>query len=440
MQEPIQLDEDKDEVVTARDPKTQILALKELAADSNVAELEQMFGGFDAFDFLGVSRLEETHSDILAWLLSPEGVHSMGDHFLALLLRETNVATMGRLPDAIWSETSVQREWRNVVDGKIGYLDILLVNRRAKYVCAIENKLFSGEHDEQLTRYRKAVEHKFTGFNWIYLFLTRHGTLPQRDVEQAHWQPMDYTTILRMVENTVDQVSDYAEEEEVAFLQQYATTLRRRIVHDTRIRRLANRMYLKHREAIDLIVENRDAHIAEVKEYCHCAIKQYANWKYVGEHRNGKLIRFIDRSWEEFEIFKMEPRSANTDPPCLLLIDFDFREVGMVKLLLTLMTGEDEDARKQVFDETQGRHPHIFDHRGDRKGGTYGSSHIRLYASEPALREKDFIEGDSAAWRESITGRLSDFAKNEFPPMNKVIVECLRNIQDASVRRQASAG
>ena len=36
--------------------------------------------------------------------------------------------------DTDWSKTEILREWRNVVDGKIGYLDILILNRDADCV------------------------------------------------------------------------------------------------------------------------------------------------------------------------------------------------------------------------------------------------------------------------------------------------------------------
>ena len=46
-----------------------------------------------------------------------------------------------------------------------------------------------------------------------------------------------------------------------AFLSQYATCLRRNIVPDTTVERMATRIYLQHREAIDLIIKHRVAYI-----------------------------------------------------------------------------------------------------------------------------------------------------------------------------------
>ena len=61
-------------------PGSQMKGLKEFEADPDLAHLEQMLGEFDAFAFLGVSRSEETHSNILAWLPSQnEGGHRRTD-------------------------------------------------------------------------------------------------------------------------------------------------------------------------------------------------------------------------------------------------------------------------------------------------------------------------------------------------------------------------
>ena len=126
--------------------------LMDLKADPDFSQMEAMINEFDALKVLGVSRREEAHSDVLAWLLNPKGDHLMGDYFLRSFLRETKAATAEQLRDSNWSNTNVLREWYNVVEGRAGRLDILILNQDAQFLCAIENKVFSGEHSGQLTR------------------------------------------------------------------------------------------------------------------------------------------------------------------------------------------------------------------------------------------------------------------------------------------------
>ena len=120
---------------------------------------------------------------------------------------------------------------------------------------------------------------------------------------------------------------------------------------------------------------------------------------------------------------------ADTIQHGLHSMGFDFRKYGVVKLNLTIMTGTKEDARRSLYDMTQGRHPAIFDHRGDELGGSNRPSTIRLYSSDPILSESDFIDGDRSYWSRKVNTLLSNFAASDFPAMKRIIVERLRRIE-----------
>ena len=306
--------------------------LEKFAADPELARLEEMLTEFDAFAFLGVSTSEEIHSRILAWLLNPQENHSTGDFFLTNFLLATTAATDEQIRSIDWSESTVQREWRNVVHGKTGYLDILVVNTGSAFACAIENKIFAREHGEQLTRYRQALEQEYGGFHRSHLFLSPQGTPPERLEERDFWTPVDYGTILRLVEETWKCGVDRQDRTVAAFLQQYATTLRRRIVPDTNLKQLATRLYLRHREAIDLINRYKGTYyLDDLREICREAIECRESWYLVGERNRGELIGLIDASWQDFSMFHTGTAwLPQTDS--LMIMDFDFREVGLAGL------------------------------------------------------------------------------------------------------------
>ena len=403
------------------------LILEDFAADPELARLEEILAEFDLFAFLGLSTSEEVHSRILAWLLNPQENHSMGDFFLTNFLLETKAATDQQVRAVDWSESGVQREWRNVVDGKTGFLDILILNTRAAFACAIENKILTGEHGEQLTRYRQALEQKYGAFHRSYLFLSPQGIPPARPEERSVWTPVDYGTILRLIEKTHRSGADRQNPAVGAFLQQYATTLRRRIVPDTSLERLATRIYLRHREAIDLINRYRGRYYRDdVREICIEAIERQDGWDLIGERDRGELLGFIDTSWQEFSLFHTGT-SWRSQTDSLMILDFDFREMGQVKLILTMSTADNEDIRKLLFHKTKEQHPHIFNHRGDRRG-EYNDSTVRLYASEPILGEADFVGGDISAWSDKVLEWVCNFAQNDFPEMNEIILGSFREI------------
>ena len=159
------------------------------------------------------------------------------------------------------------REWGNVVDGQQGYLDILIVNHAEHMLCAIENKVFSGEHSEQLTRYRKALERDYSTFSRHYVFLTPGGSKPLREEEQEHWTALTYAAVFDIIQQMVENNGDSADEAVRAFLRQYATTVRRNLMPETSVSQLAHRIYLEHREAVDLLVQHRPDWVAETKQW-----------------------------------------------------------------------------------------------------------------------------------------------------------------------------
>ena len=173
----------------------QAAMLHTLIADERLKRLASLAAQrrteFDAFDFIGQLRLEsgeslwaseEFHSNLLAWLLRPNQIHGLGDRFLKPLL--VSAGAPEDSPAIDWLATEVIREWEHVVCGQQGYLDILILNEPAQVLCAIENKTFSSEHHEQLTRYRKALEIAYPTFARHHVFLTPQGTEPYRDEER----------------------------------------------------------------------------------------------------------------------------------------------------------------------------------------------------------------------------------------------------------------
>ena len=415
---------------------SQLSSLEKFDADPDLARLEEMLAEFDAFAFLGVSSSEEIHSKILAWLLDPRGNHSAGDFFLTNFLLETGSVTSDDIHAIDWSETLVQREWRNVVDGRTGFLDILILNTVASFACAIENKVFSGEHSSQLTRYRKALEQEYGSFHRSHLFVSPPGTPPERPEEQRFWTPVDYATILRLVKMTLEDGVSLDNQEVTAFLRQYATTLRSRIVPNTSMKQMASRIYLQHREAIDLIDCHKDSYLNDLREICKEVIGQQESWCLIGERVQGKLVGFIDTDWKEFGVFRTGTGwCPQTDS--LLMLDVDFRVIGQVTLILTISTANDEYVRKQLFEKTQGRCPGIFNHRGSPRGG-YNKGYIRLYASEPILSESDFIYGDRVSWRDRVREQVSNFAENEYRKMNQIILDSFQEIEAKLGHQQAS--
>ena len=413
----------------------QISVLENFATDNpDLEELTRLTSEFDALSFLGLSNSEETHSDILAWLLNPGENHGAGDCFLKDFLVRAGAVTQEEAYSHDWSGTTVRREWRNVVEGQPGFLDILVLNQSENFACAIENKILSWEHSAQLSRYRKALEARYPRLRRSHLFLSPVGTLPERAEDQASWIPVDYGKVLVSVKHTLRVGVDQEHPAAAAFLRQYITTLRRNIVPDTTIASMATRLYLQHREAIDLIFKHREAYIEDLMQFCREAVMQQGDWVVDALHDSktpDKLVGFFHSDWKRFDSFRAG-KGWNRESDAALRFHFDLRETGRVNLILTIpQQGESDDAtRSELFNMGQ-QHPDVFDHRGSGYGGRYTASWIRLHVSEPVLSEEDFLTWDREGARQKTLSWFAKFTVDEFPTMNEAIVACFGKVDES---------
>ena len=415
---------------------SKLRALRDFATDNlDLQRLEEMLAQakaqpaeFDLFEVLNLWWQEDVHSRTLTWLLNPNGSHGVSDYFLKNFLLASGSLSGG---DATgdWSKAESQREWYCVVDGGAGWLDILVVDHDNKFLCAVENKVFSPEGGRQLTHYRKALEAAYPNFTRHYVFLSPGGMESQWEDEREHWMPMTYTTILELVEQTIEDNAAKMSEDVRVFLRQYANALRRMIVPETsEVQQLAREIYLKHRVAIELIIRHKPNLVDEAKNLFKEAIQRQENWKL--DHRPGGLVGFSHVKWGNFDVFRT---GTTLGSKALVQFAFDTREEGRVMLILTILPGNEESARRRLFEAAQ--NSPLFDSKGHRFGG-WSDSWIRLHVSETILDESDFDNwGDQESIRAKIRAWVADFAENQFPPMNDVIVNCLREY-DAETQGQ----
>ena len=411
-----------------------IAGLNKLGADDHIKRLEELFEKnrteFDAIDFIGRMQpdsgqalwaSEEFHSKVLAWLLDPKESHGFGDRFLNdFLLRA------GLEPAVIRTDlaaTEVIREWGNEVDGQYGYLDLLIVNESARFLCAIENKVFSSEHSEQLTRYRIALERGYSDFTRRFVFLTRSGVSPYRREEREHWTSVPYAAVFEIVQQILENCGKSASEDVQAFLRQYATTLRRNIMPDTSISQLARRIYLEHWEAIELIVGNRPNWVAECKQWLKEATARQSEWILDLEGR--EIVRFRPRDWDAYEATQTGIGWA-PGSKALLLFEFKFYD-GVPWLCIALSPGDSNNGRlRDKLFEAARQSPDLFSPRtiSLNDGWTF------LHEEDYILDDSDYGVGwDDGTTRAKLDAWVDNFAANQFPALNEVIVNCLREYE-----------
>ena len=375
----------------------------------------------DLLAIIGVQWSEAVHSNFLAWLLNPTANHGIGDYFLKnFLLLTGEPSEIDAVAD--WGDSTVQTEWYCVVDEVPSYLDILILNRSARFLCAIENKILAPEGGDQLTRYRKGLEAEYPNFTRRHIFLSPQGICAQRCEERKYWKPMDYTAILGLVEQTAAN-NDLAISDEVrVFLRQYAITLRRNIVPETtEMQQLARKLYLEHREVIALINRHQPDWVRETMQILKEAVAQQNGWA-LDKGPNG-FVRFRPVAWDEFPATRTGTGWADT--PSLLLYEFKFYG-GKPWLELTLASGEDEAIREKLL-ETAHQNPAAFRYAASALNPNWTKLHMaRDYILDDADYGVGWDNGDSS---DKIKAWVADFAENQFTAMNAVIVKCLRDYE-----------
>ncbi len=244
-------------------------ALQAFVLDDDLERLEDLLAEFNLFDVLKIERKEVQHSALLAWLLDPRGSHGLRDYFLRRFLseaaveaRDRGIADVTPLDVAGWKLSNVrvetERHFSDVrhdyLDVQHNYLDILLTDTTDGFACLVENKIGSGEHSNQLSKYLRIVEREHKGLVPFPIYLTPDGRKPGRVEDAERYVPLGYGTVFDLVERTLRACDSHMERDVAFFLEHYARTLRRYVVSGSSdTYELALRIHNAHPKAIKFI-------------------------------------------------------------------------------------------------------------------------------------------------------------------------------------------
>jgi hypothetical protein len=167
-----------------------------LIENDELKRLETLIAEFNLFEAIGMVQQEIRHSHLLAFLFDPNGNHGLGSEFLKRflmrLLQETSSAPLTRIELDLLSmdATTVQQEWENV--------DILIHDPVNRIACLIENKVYSGEHDNQLDRYYESVKRNYPDHRIIAAYLSPDGLVPTDE----RFTPISYGDVAETIDTS----------------------------------------------------------------------------------------------------------------------------------------------------------------------------------------------------------------------------------------------
>jgi hypothetical protein len=262
---------------------------------SDLHKLESMLSKFNIFEAVGSIRQELRHSDFTAFLLDPSKNHGLGDLFLKKLLVQTlsdseaptlctDRISQKEIDAANLNDAVVWREWENI--------DILIYSKTNRWVFAIENKVDSSEHSNQLERYRETIFKEFPLCQKFFIYLTKDGT----SASCKAWESLGYGTVAKVIESTRQCTT--LNDDVSTLMKHYEDLIRRHIMSDSDIKKLCQKIYQKHRKALNNIYKYRLDRQIEIAEFLKNDLQDSLQTGIVLDECTKQYIRFAPKEWD----------------------------------------------------------------------------------------------------------------------------------------------
>lgn len=370
----------------------------------DLERLEAIVDTFNPFVAMRWTRQETRHSVFLAWLFNPRETHGLGAYCLRTFLKRVAryAADPAQTPTVIdvdsWDldRAAISTEWRNI--------DLFVQDDANSFVAVFENKIDSGEHSEQLRRYRSDVEAQFPNHRKLFSYLTIEG-----DPASEHgYIPISYAEIAQFLDDTLERRGDQIGPDVRAFIGHYAEMVRREIVEDSEIQRLCRTIYEKHQKALDLIFEHRPDKTAHLSEALRRIVSSHPSLE--PDHSSKSYVRFIPKSWDTL------PRVGEGWTPTkrLLLFELDLAKGGIG---LKLVLGPGEAVQRERLQSVLSARPEVFNKASTRVYPKWWSCHIERWITSKQLEEVDPTELESL-----LRQRFDQFVKDRLPIMESSVL------------------
>ncbi|WP_071191639.1 PD-(D/E)XK nuclease family protein [Trichormus sp. NMC-1] len=372
--------------------------------NEDLEELEAKLAEFNIFEAIGVVRQEIRHSNFLAFLLDPSQNHRLDDIFLKRFLKRvlletdnptnTNYTKISPVDIDIadLTDSEIRREWQNI--------DILIHSPRNKLICAIENKIDSGEHSNQLERYQNIIDIEYKNYRKILIYLTPEGSLSSK----ANWRIYSYSQVIQIIDSICKSYKSILGADIYTLMTHYSTLIRRYIVSDSEIAELCRKIYFKHRQALDLIIEHRpdlqSEIVVEIKKLLNPLIESN---EIFADFWNKGYTSFGAKHWEN----KLGSR---------VMIYFQFENLpSSLSMRVQIGPSDNKEIRQKIFELLQKQ-----DYSKIFKKTRLSSKWTTIY-NKQILNNIDYEDGDIENIIKKIQDFWQDFSKNDFVAIEQII-------------------
>lgn len=311
----------------------------------DLERLKALLGRFNIFEAVGLVRQEIRHSAFLTFLLDPQQNHGLEDAFVKRLLQKAIMSA----PDVfapitpteanLWNleQLEVRREW--------WHIDILLLDKRNRLAVIVENKIDTGEHFGQLTRYYETVKKHYPAYKPVGVYLTPSGNRPSHKA----YATLGYSTVVGILDDLASDQASVSNPDLQILLTHYTQMLRRHIVGDPEIAKLCRQIYRDHKEALDLVYRHRPNPKMDSRKLLDQLIDNTEGLVRKGGIKNDYIL-FRPQKWDN--VAPLSGRQGGSG-----LLGFVFHNQpwgGSGELILFLeMSPGDESVRRKLFEMGQ---------------------------------------------------------------------------------------
>lgn len=311
---------------------------------------------YNLFSILNIERYELKHSALIANLLDPKGSHGCGDAFLRAFFEIALKGTAYPFESSTPPQSYTEHYTGPIVGDTGGRIDILVESKsssyglkNSRYGLIIENKIYAGDQDKQLTRYDNYGKETFGAGGYLLVYLTLYGydaskeSTATKSAEEVGYLRLSYAEdILRWLEQCVRLADNKPLVRES--LNQYIRTIKQLTYQDMNQENIQTIIDLAvdHPEVVATLSSKRDAIAQGIrKKYIFDKLKEYADqkgWLYDDSessyNEEEPKIRFRKEGWDGSIIISAdsEDKKSNYGWWINLWIGIDSKVTGAKKL------------------------------------------------------------------------------------------------------------